>query len=754
MNDRRKILLLSANPKNTQRLRLDEERREIEEGLLRAEKRSHFTIETAVAVRYRDLRRLILRHEPHIIHFSGHGEGEEGLIFEDEAGRSTFINAEALSGLFELVDDRVECVLLNACYSQEQAEAIAQHIPHVIGMKKAIGDRAAIEFAVGFYDALGAGKSYLMAYKFGCNGIQLANIPEHHTPVWFGPADTTDLPAVSQRVLIRYRDQEPEVSLAQAFYKHLQTAGHTPVLVTECGSVSVTSFSSGVWEGPPETLTQVGQRSQSLLEGHPARVWAPGDKQWVAQVDQELRRCDYLLLLLSEKSAGSDRVAGEAQTARQVWERQGKPVILPIRVNLPQEYPLHAELWRALQTIPQWEWRSALRADKSTPTDTPHLVQELTELIARGDVPEPIAAEPMAEATRPAEDQPPIPVADLELPGGTMLLDSEFYIRREPWDTRCLQEIEHRAGLVRIKAPRQMGKTSLLARIRDRALQLGYHPVTLSFLETDEQVFRDSSLFLKRLCASVSKQLGIPPKRVKDCWDEDLFGPKENCSDYFEEEVLATLDAPLFLGLDELDRLFPYEAVSKEFLTLLRSWNEKAKVNETWGKLRMAIAHSTESYVVLDTNSSPFNVGLAVDLPEFSSAQVLELVHKHGLRWGTGDVEALMAMVGGHPYLVRLALYHLAQQDMTLAELLTDAPTDAGIYGEHLRRHLWNLQQHPDLAAALEDVIISDQPVELKPMLAFKLNGMGLVNLQGNAVVLRHDRLYRPYFRSRLRSLA
>ena len=125
-----------------------------------------------------------------------------------------------------------------------------------------------------------------------------------------------------------------------------------------------------------------------------------------------------------------------------------------------------------------------------------------------------------------------------------------------------------------------------------------------------------------------------------------------------------------------------------------------------------------------------------------------------GLRWGEGDVEALMAMVGGHPYLVRLALYHLAQQDMTLAELLTDAPTDAGIYGEHLRRHLWNLQQHPDLAAALEDVIISDNPVELKPMLAFKLNGMGLVNLQGNAVVLRHDRLYRPYFRSRLRSLA
>ncbi|MDJ0708496.1 MAG: AAA-like domain-containing protein [Leptolyngbyaceae cyanobacterium MO_188.B28] len=707
MSNLRKLLLLSANPKNTPKVRLDEEMREIEDGLLRAKQRSQFTIQTAAAVRYRDLRRLILRHEPHIVHFSGHGEGEEGLVFEDETGRVKVVNGSALSGLFELFADQVECVLLNACYSQEQAEAIAQHIPYVIGMKKAIGDRAAIEFAVGFYDALGAGKPYEVAYKFGCNAIQLAGIPEQNTPVWLGPSAATDQPAASQRVLIRYRDQAPEADLAQACYERLKAAGHAPVLAAE----------GLTWDNP-----------------------------WVTQIDQELRRCDYLLLLLSETSAGSDRIAGEAQTARQVWERQGKPVILPVRVNLPRDYPLHAELWRALQTIPQSDWRS--------PADTPRLVQDLLGLMAVGVAPEPIAAEPIAEATPPADGRPPLPVADLELPGGTMPLNSEFYIRREPWDTRCLQEIEHRAGLVRIKAPRQMGKTSLLARIRDRAVQLGYRPVTISFLETDERAFADSSLFLKRLCASVSKQLGISPKQVTDCWDEALFGPKENCTDYFEEQVLSTLDAPLFLGLDELDRLFPYEAVSKEFLTLLRSWNEKAKVNDTWGKLRIAIAHSTESYVVLDTNSSPFNVGLAVDLPEFSAAQVQELVNKHGLRWGAGDVEALMDMVGGHPYLVRLALYHLAQQDATLPELLTEAPTDAGIYGEHLRRHLWNLQQHPDLAADFEKVILTDRPVELRPMLAFKLNGMGLVNLQGNAVVLRHDRLYRPYFRSRLRSLA
>ena len=332
-----------------------------------------------------------------------------------------------------------------------------------------------------------------------------------------------------------------------------------------------------------------------------------------------------------------------------------------------------------------------------------------------------------------------------------MPLDSKFYIRREPWDTRCLQEIEHRGGLVRVKAPRQMGKTSLLARIRDRANELGYQTVTIDFLETDESTFTDSSLFLKRLCALVSRKLGFSPRKVTEFWDEELFGPKENCTDFFEEHILSKIDTSLFLGLDELDRLFPYEAVSKEFLTLLRSWNEKAKVDKTWAKFKLAIAHSTESYVVLDINSSPFNVGLAVELPEFTSAQVMDLVGKHGLNWSEADVTALMAVGGGHPYLIRLALYHVAQQDLTLAQLLQAAPTDAGIYGEHLRRHLWNLQQYPELAQAFDKVIMSENPVALKSILAFKLNGMGLVNLQGNDVVLRHERLYRPYFHSRLR---
>ena len=177
-----KILVMSANPRGLSRLRLDEEIREIEEGLKRSQQSDRYTIKSHLAVRYRDIRRSILDNRPQIVHFCGHGEGESGLAFEDENREIKLVNAFALAGLFRLFDTQVECVVLNACYSMYQAKAIAQHIEYVVGMNKSIGDKAALEFAIGFYDALGAGEGYQRAYEFGCSGIELAGIPEELTP--------------------------------------------------------------------------------------------------------------------------------------------------------------------------------------------------------------------------------------------------------------------------------------------------------------------------------------------------------------------------------------------------------------------------------------------------------------------------------------------------------------------------------------------------------------------------------------------
>jgi uncharacterized protein YegL len=179
----RTILILAANPNDTAPLRLDQEVREIDNGLERARRRGDFILKQKWATRPVDVRRAMLDFSPNIVHFCGHGSGEEGIAFEDEAGKTKLVDADTLAEFFQLFANKVECVVLNACYSELQAEALAKHIPHVIGMKKAIGDTAAIEFAVAFYDALGAGESIEFAYKLACNAIRWSGMQANLTPV-------------------------------------------------------------------------------------------------------------------------------------------------------------------------------------------------------------------------------------------------------------------------------------------------------------------------------------------------------------------------------------------------------------------------------------------------------------------------------------------------------------------------------------------------------------------------------------------
>ena len=178
----KKILILGANPKNTSNLRLDEEVREIKNALQLSPSRDDFHILTESAVRVDDLIRQLSHHQPTIVHFCGHGEGTDGLVLEDNSGQMQLVNTQALAKLFRPFQQQVECVLLNACYSEVQATEIHQHIDCVIGMNKAIGDKAAIKFSVGFYTALWSGMSYEDCFDMGCTSIDLQGIPESLTP--------------------------------------------------------------------------------------------------------------------------------------------------------------------------------------------------------------------------------------------------------------------------------------------------------------------------------------------------------------------------------------------------------------------------------------------------------------------------------------------------------------------------------------------------------------------------------------------
>ena len=177
------ILIITANTKDTIPLRLDEEVREITSGLQRSANRDEYQLKQVWACRPVDVRRAILDFRPNVVHFSGHGSGDDGLAFEDEAGNTKLVPASVLADFFALFADTVQCVVLNACYSDVQAAAIAMHIPNVVGMQREIGDRAAIEFAVAFYDALASGRTVDFSHRLACNAIAWAGLHEQSTPV-------------------------------------------------------------------------------------------------------------------------------------------------------------------------------------------------------------------------------------------------------------------------------------------------------------------------------------------------------------------------------------------------------------------------------------------------------------------------------------------------------------------------------------------------------------------------------------------
>jgi CHAT domain len=183
--DKVKILFLAADPSDAVRLRLGQELRDVREKLQLSKQRDSFLLESRESARPGDLTQAILEMEPQVVHFSGHGMKTGELCFENFEGKTQVVQMDALASLFELVSKDVQCVVLNACYSASQASIISKHIRIVIGMSQVIGDAAAITFAIGFYKALGAGRTFEDAYNFARVEIRLQGIPEYLTPVLY-----------------------------------------------------------------------------------------------------------------------------------------------------------------------------------------------------------------------------------------------------------------------------------------------------------------------------------------------------------------------------------------------------------------------------------------------------------------------------------------------------------------------------------------------------------------------------------------
>lgn len=183
-----KILFLSANPNDVTEIRLGEEVREVEDSIQLGECRDQLLLLPHFAVRVPDLRDTLLRHRPHVLHFSGHGSATQGIALKDKNGNLKLVHVDALASLLGVIKDNVRVVVLNACFSSLQADEISKVIDFTIGMNNTIRDHSAIVFSSAFYQGLAYGRSVQEAFALGVSALMLEGIPEATTPVLLSKA--------------------------------------------------------------------------------------------------------------------------------------------------------------------------------------------------------------------------------------------------------------------------------------------------------------------------------------------------------------------------------------------------------------------------------------------------------------------------------------------------------------------------------------------------------------------------------------
>lgn len=327
-------------------------------------------------------------------------------------------------------------------------------------------------------------------------------------------------------------------------------------------------------------------------------------------------------------------------------------------------------------------------------------------------------------------------------PGGQLPLDSPIYISRPKAEANSFRALDQPGALIRIRGARRMGKTSLMARISQQAQQRGYQPVFISFQLADHPILQDIDQLLQWFCANVGLGMGVPPA-LSTYWDS-LFGSKVSCKIYFEQYLLTTTDQPIVLILDDVERLFRYVDVADEFFGLMRTWYEDAKTTDTWKQVRMVIAQSSEVYIPLNINKSPFNVGLAVALPPLTPEDVQALAASYEQAWSLAAATELCALIEGQPYLAHVAIDRIWRNETSLPEVLAD-PIGCDIFSPYLQHQLHQVQQQPQLATVLKQVLENQfsMPSSLKDI--HQLQSMGLLVWENNGPRLACD-LFTRYF--------
>ncbi|MBR1121684.1 AAA-like domain-containing protein [Bradyrhizobium lablabi] len=441
---------------------------------------------------------------------------------------------------------------------------------------------------------------------------------------------------------------------------------------------------------------------------------------WVAEIDKRIRWCDFLIVLLSEAAAESEMVQAEVRLARQARRRDGRPVILPVRVNYTGE--LGYELDAYLSRIQYLSWKGEVdtakvlaglqvgieEAGAGHPKRSPSL-DELPSLPDAG----------VSPARPRASEDPRV----LLPPGGTIKIDDAFYVRRDA-DNNIAKIAAGNGQTIVIKAARQMGKSSLLIRYLAACKQADKQFAFIDFQSFSEAELAELPALLRRIAQIMLRAFRL---------NVDLpgaFATQLDFTYFVEDRILRALGVPVVVAMDEVDRLLgrPYQA---DFFSMLRHWhNERAQPMSAWENVDLAMVIATEPFMLIAAaDRSPFNVTPAIEIEPFEQQNVREINIAYGGPLSDDQQDQLHELLSGHPYLTRLAFYKLVSSDLTFETLMEESSNGDGPFGEHLRSRIFMLQRQPELLGKMRSV--ASRATELDMDTFYRLHAAGLVVRRG-----------------------
>jgi AAA domain-containing protein/TIR domain-containing protein len=477
----------------------------------------------------------------------------------------------------------------------------------------------------------------------------------------------------------------------------------------------------------------------------------PG-QTWPEVVDARLKEADYLILLLSEQAVASEMVIEEIRRGVRYREANGHPRILPVRLGAKVDLPY--DVGARVNRVQAFKWLSAgneqaiaasmhdiLSAGLPEQEDAAPATAKAEALSADGAA---TALGQHISCPRPSFDVSSL--KDLNAQGGPVRLESPFYVSR-PQDETCKQRIAEKGRTLLIRGSRQIGKTSLVARLYQHALDHKVRCVYLDFRAFGSAQMKD----LDTLLAGIGNQIfddlnpNNPPGAV---WTMNRSAG-QNLTRYLQTEIIGNRAEPLVIFM-EVDPLFGFPAYSDDFFALVRSWHERRAFDSRLAWLNLVLAYSTETSMFIKTqHQSPFNVGDVFELADFSRAQFADLNAKHGSPVkNDSEIDSLMALLGGHPFLVRQSLYELTIGQTSVADLIARAANDDGPFSGHLQAYVLRFHENEDLKQPMKSVLLNGVcPDDIS---FYRLRSLGLVRGPVRTNAKPRCGLYAQYFGAHL----